>query len=87
MSRLDSVIRRLTAQRVCLGYVADLIATVPGPVLELGLGNGRTYDHLREILPEREIFAIDAQVTAHPNSMPDHDHLILGDFSARFPMP
>ncbi|MBT4932649.1 MAG: hypothetical protein HOL66_07155 [Rhodospirillaceae bacterium] len=85
MSRLDSVIRRLTAQRICLGHVADLIASVPGPVLELGLGNGRTYDHLREILPEREIFAFDAQVTAHPKSTPDDDHLILGDFSSTLP--
>ena len=28
-----------------------LVARLPGPVLEVGLGNGRTYDHLRELLP------------------------------------
>ena len=30
-----------------------------GPVIELGLGNGRTYDHLRERLPGRRIIAFD----------------------------
>ena len=30
-----------------------------GPVLELGLGNGRTFDHLRERLPGRRIVAFD----------------------------
>jgi hypothetical protein len=54
MSRLDSFIRRLEAQRACLGYAAAQIRAIAGPVLELGLGNGRTYDHLRELLPERE---------------------------------
>ncbi|MGH6887075.1 MAG: class I SAM-dependent methyltransferase, partial [Geminicoccales bacterium] len=49
MSRLDSFIRRLEAQRACLDLAAARIADLPGPVLELGLGNGRTYDHLREL--------------------------------------
>ena len=65
MSRLDSVIRRLAAQRACLEAAARLIAELPGPVLEVGLGNGRTFDHLREILPGREIFALDRRIAAH----------------------
>ncbi|MHA1546704.1 MAG: class I SAM-dependent methyltransferase, partial [Alphaproteobacteria bacterium] len=65
MSRLDSVIRRLTAQRSCLDQAAKMIGTVPGIVVELGLGNGRTFDHVREILPEREIFVFERQVKAH----------------------
>jgi len=85
MSRLDSVIRRLTAQRDCLGHAADLISTVPGPVLELGLGNGRTYSHLRDLLPEREIFVFDRQITAHPDSIPEDSHLVIGDFSETLP--
>ena len=40
MSRLDSVIRRLQAQRACLDRAVDLVRDLPGPVLELGLGNG-----------------------------------------------
>jgi hypothetical protein len=80
MSRLDSFIRRLTAQRACLDHAVRLIADLPGPVLEVGLGNGRTYDHLRERLPNREIFVFDRQVAAHPDCIPPADHLLLGDF-------
>jgi len=79
MSRLDSFIRRLQAQRACLGRAAELIRALPGPVLELGLGNGRTYDHLREIFPERGIFVFERRVNAHAACIPDPPHLILGD--------
>ena len=82
MSRLDSFIRRLEAQRACLGFAAAQIADLPGPVLELGLGNGRTFDHLRELLPEREIFVFEREVKAHPDCIPDVAHLILGDVRA-----
>ena len=68
MSRLDAFIRRLQAQRTCLGLAADLVAGVPGPVLELGLGNGRTYDHLRELMPDREIFVLERQPMARPTA-------------------
>ena len=80
MSRLDSAIRRLSAQRACLDMAARLVQQQAGPVLEFGLGNGRTYDHLRDILPEREIFVFERQVAAHPDCIPDDAHLLLGDF-------
>jgi hypothetical protein len=80
MSRLDSFLRRITAQRDCLDAAAELVHRVPGPVLELGLGNGRTFDHLRQRLPEREIYVFDRRVAAHPDCVPDGDHMILGDF-------
>ena len=86
MSRLDINIRRLKAQRACLNLAAELIRDVPGPILELGLGNGRSYDHLREILPGREIFVFDREVAAHPDCIPDDDHLILGDFRHSLPV-
>ena len=79
MSRLDSVIRRLEAQRKCLGVAAGEIADISGIVLELGLGNGRTFDHLRELLPDREIFVFERNVAAHPTCVPDEHHLILGN--------
>ncbi len=78
-SRLDVFIARMSAQKAFLEDVAARIAGTDGPVLELGLGNGRTFDHLREILPEREIFVFDRSVTAHPASIPDGDHMIIGD--------
>ncbi len=79
MSRLDSVIRRLQAQRACLDRAAALIADLPGPILEFGLGQGRTYDHLREIFPEREIYVFERAVAATAECVPDRDRLILGD--------
>ncbi len=96
MSRLDSAIRRLTAQRACLEWAAAAItgtpgtglpgagvskAGVPGVVLELGLGNGRTYDHLRERLPERTIYVFDRRIAAHPACIPPADRLFLGELA------
>ena len=85
MSRLDSFIRRLEAQRRCLNHCAGLIADVPGPVFELGLGNGRTFDHLREILPGREIFVFEREVAAHPDCIPDDAHLFRGPIARTLP--
>ena len=79
MSRLNSFIRRVSAQRDCLNMAKDMIVDVPGPILELGLGNGRTFDHLRELFPDREIFVFDQRVAAHPDCIPDEDHMIIGD--------
>ncbi len=85
MSRLDSFIRRAVAQRDCLNDAARRIAQMPGPVIELGLGNGRTYDHLRHLLPGREIFVFERRVAAHPDCVPDAAHLLLGDFKETIP--
>ena len=79
MSRLDFMIRRLTAQRALLAEAARLLAARPGCVFELGLGSGRTFDHLRELFPDREIFAFDRSISAHPKCIPDGDHMILGE--------
>lgn len=78
MSRLDSVIRRLRAQRDILNHLAAE-GLPPGPVMELGLGNGRTYHHLREILPARRIVAFDRALGAHASSIPPEGDLVLGE--------
>lgn len=85
LSRLDSNIERLMAQRDCLDHLAAAIAAIPGPVVELGLGNGRTYDHLRKRLPGREIFVFERSPQAHPACIPDAAHLVLGDFEETLP--
>ena len=85
MSRLDSFIRRMVAQRECLDAAARLIEDVPGVILELGLGNGRTYDHLRTLFPDRDIYVFDRQVAAHPDCIPDDDHMFLGEVVGRLP--
>lgn len=85
-SRLDSFIRRLEAQRACLDWAIEAVAAIPGPALEIGLGNGRTYDHLRARLDgARPVYAFDRQVAAHPACVPDAAHLVLGDFRETIP--
>ena len=79
MSRLDSFIRRLEAQRACLSLAARLVRALEGPVLELGLGNGRTYDHLRELCPDRQIYVCERHIAAHPDCLPPPELLLLGD--------
>jgi hypothetical protein len=85
MSRLDSVIRRLEAQRACINAAAGLVGGIDGVVLELGLGNGRTYDHLREVFPDRDIYVCERRVAAHPDCIPPADRLLLGDMRETLP--
>ena len=63
-----------------------MVREIPGPVLEFGLGNGRTYDHLRELLPDREIFVFDRRIAAHPDCIPDDAHMFLGDVTETLPV-
>ncbi|MCP8939232.1 class I SAM-dependent methyltransferase [Alsobacter sp. SYSU M60028] len=85
MSRLDSVIRRLEAQRRTLDWAAAEIAGRDGLVLELGLGNGRTYDHLRDRLPGRAIHVFERWPAAHPDCMPPAEFLVVGDLRETLP--
>jgi hypothetical protein len=79
VSRLDSFIRRLMAQRIVLDFACAEVAGMDGPVLELGLGNGRTFDHVRERLPGRRIIAFDRALAAHISCIPDKADLVLGE--------
>ena len=80
MSRLDSFIRRLSAQRDILNHVhGDLDLPAAGPIMEIGLGNGRTFNHLRELFPDRRIVAFDRAMGAHASSVPEEGNLVLGE--------
>ena len=79
MSRLDSFIARMQAQRDGLNYLKPLVDRLPGPIVEVGLGNGRTYDHLRELFPGRDIFVFETVVAAHPDCIPPANRLFVGD--------
>lgn len=79
MSRLDSFIARMQAQRDCLNFLKPAIEALPGPILEVGLGNGRTYDHLRDLFPGRDIHVFERKVAAHPDCIPPADRLFLGE--------
>lgn len=85
MTRLDSAIRRLTAQRDLLDWAAREISP-QGFVLEIGLGNGRTYDHLRDRLPGREIYVFERSPAAHPDCYPPEGYLIVGDVFETLPL-
>ena len=85
MSRLDSFIARMQAQRDCLNALKPAIDALPGPILEVGLGNGRTYDHLRDLFPNRDIYVFERAVTAHPDCIPPDDRLFLGEASETSP--
>lgn len=82
MDRLSLMIARLQTQRACLDFAAAEIASLPGPVLEVGLGKARTYDRLRTLFPDREIFAFDREIHCPPELVPADEHMFLGDFSA-----
>ncbi|MFK3666829.1 class I SAM-dependent methyltransferase [Ochrobactrum teleogrylli] len=79
MSRLDSFIRRLCAQRDILNSIADDVREIPGAIMELGLGNGRTYDHIRELFPDRRIIAFDRVARSFESSTPQSDNLVVGE--------
>lgn len=79
MTRLENFISRMTAQRDILDQVCPEVAKMDGLVLELGLGNGRTFHHLRERLPGRRIVAFDRALGAHASSIPEAENLVLGE--------
>lgn len=84
-SALERFAARLLAQRACLGEAARRIADVPGAVLEIGLGKGRTYDHLRRLLPGRTIHCFDRELHAPASEAPPAEHLLLGEIADTLP--
>ncbi|PSL18757.1 class I SAM-dependent methyltransferase [Shimia abyssi] len=79
MSRLDSMMRRLAAQRDGLEWGIGLIGALEGDIVDMGLGNGRTYDHLREIAPDRRIWVIDRVLQCHPSCVPPEQDFLQGE--------
>lgn len=80
-SWLERLLFRLEAQHACLAWAFAYIAAKPGPVFELGLGHGRTFDHLRKNLPGRDIYVFDREIDCFPECTPDPSFMILGDLS------
>lgn len=78
-SRLERMLARLTTQKACLEFARAELDGREGVILELGLGKGRTYDHLRKLFPAREIYAFDLTLHALPDCIPDREHLRLGE--------
>lgn len=80
-TRLERLLFRLEAQHICLNWAFEEIKDRPGPVFELGLGHGRTFDHLRRHLPKRDIFVFDREIDCFADCTPDATRLMLGDFA------
>lgn len=81
LTRLDKLFYRLQAQHVCLDWAFREIAGREGVVFEMGLGHGRTYDHLRIHLPDRDIYVLDREVDSFDDCIPPPDRLLLGDIA------
>lgn len=79
MSRLDSMLRRFAAQRDGLNWAAEQTADLTGDALDLGLGNGRTYDHMREVMPGRRIWVVDRVLQCHPSCTPPDADFLQGE--------
>ena len=79
-SRLERMIARLNTQRRLLEWAVREVAAMPGPMIELGLGKGRTYDHLRRLAPDRDILVFDKLLHAPEGSRPPAEMFYLGDF-------
>ena len=75
----------MQAQRACINAACELIADVDGVIFELGLGVGRTYSHLGEMLPGRDIYVFDRQVLPHVVCVPPDDRLVLGELAETLP--
>ena len=85
MSRLDLFIDRMVTQRAALDFAIEETVAMTGPVFELGLGNGRTYHHMRERIANRDIYVFERVMASHPDSTPPEQMLILGDVIETLP--
>jgi len=81
MSRLDSHIRQKIAQRDTIDLAARWLAGEEGVIAEFGLGTGRSYSHLVERFPGREVFCFDRRDVTHPRSRPPADHFYVGELA------
>jgi hypothetical protein len=85
MDALSRMLARLQTQKACLDAAAQAVAALPGHVLEVGLGKGRTYDRLRTLFPQRTIYAFDREVHCAARLRPAEAQLFLGDFRDSLP--
>ncbi|MCO5062864.1 MAG: class I SAM-dependent methyltransferase [Rhizobiaceae bacterium] len=85
LTRLDKLRLRLVAQDACLGWAFREIEAMPGVVFELGLGHGRTYDHLRTHLPDRDIYVFDRELDCFEDCTPPENRMIVGDMRDTVP--
>ncbi len=84
-THLERTLYRLSAQYATLGLALKALGPRTGVVYEVGLGKGRSFDHLRRALPQCEIFGFDRRQTSVPDCTPEGDRLVLGDVAQTLP--
>lgn len=84
-TRLDVFIDRMVSQRACIDFGLAETEGMSGPVFELGLGNGRTFHHLRERAQGRDVYVFERSVQAHPDCIPAEELTVLGDVRDTLP--
>ncbi len=75
----------MSAQRLVLEDAARRLGDTPGPVVDLGLGAGRTFDHLCALFPDREVFAFDQHLQSALEVLPDARRMVVGDIRETLP--
>ena len=85
MSRLEDLTHRFLTQQAALNRAVELIEPMEGIVVELGLGKGRSFDHLRERLPGREIYVFDYELSCEPECAPPREFLVFGEITRTLP--
>lgn len=87
ITRLEKTLYRLDAQHACLTWAFEQIADKPGPIFELGLGLGRSFNHMRHKLGERakDILVFEREVRCYPDCQPDDEQLIIGNLDKTLP--
>jgi len=87
ISRLEKTLFRLEAQHACLTWAFEQIADRPGPIFELGLGLGRSFNHMRLKLGDRakDIVVFEREVRCYPDCQPDDEQLVIGNLDETLP--
>ena len=81
-TRLEKTYYRLQAQILCLNWAFEQIKSTPGVIIEIGLGLGRTYQHTRRYLPEREMVVFEREVHSYEDCTPPDNEIIVGDITS-----
>ena len=85
LTRLEKTLYRLEAQHACLNWAVAEIEGRDGLVFELGLGLGRTFNHLKHNLGSRQIYVFEREVHCYPDCRPEDDELIIGNLEDTLP--
>ena len=85
MSRLEDIAQRFLTQLASLNRAVELIEPMEGIVIDLGLGKGRSFDHLRERLPGRDIYVFDHELSCEPEFAPSSEFRIFGEITKTLP--